>query len=391
MGTTLTALDPDRNPACTIGHVGDSRAYLLRDGELRQLTLDHSLVEELVREGRLTEEQAAVHPQRSIITRALGVDASVEVDVYTLVLAPGDRLLLCSDGLTGDGAEPTEIAAILRRESDPTARRERCWSTRRTRPAARTTSRRSWSTPRPTASTRSRPRSPPRSVRAVESGRRRPRPRRLTRRADHRDARDARARRRREHRRRRDGRDSRRGGRERARPLTPEPVPSEPAPVAKAPLPRPARARARLAGPARPRQAQAGAPHRARHLARRPVRDPDPPHPRARGRCRRLVRAPHVLRRVRRPTARSPCTRAGPAGCCSGTRRSCSRPRLRAGNLTEDVQLQVAGNKEFSNRGDAVAYVARAKAGATRPRSTTSSTTSSSTTSTTAATPVPPT
>ena len=67
----------------------------------RQVTDDHSLVEELVREGRLTADEAAVHPQRSIITRALGVDASVEVDVYPVELVPGDRLLLCSDGLTG--------------------------------------------------------------------------------------------------------------------------------------------------------------------------------------------------------------------------------------------------------------------------------------------------
>ena len=96
-----------------VGHVGDSRAYLLHDGELRQVTDDHSLVEELVREGRLTADEAAVHPQRSIITRALGVDASVEVDVYPVELVPGDRLLLCSDGLTRMVA-PDDIAATLR-------------------------------------------------------------------------------------------------------------------------------------------------------------------------------------------------------------------------------------------------------------------------------------
>ena len=118
MGTTVTALVPD-GAQITIGHVGDSRAYLFRNGELRQLTDDHSLVEELVREGRITEEQAAVHPQRSIITRALGVDPDVEVDVATLSLQHADRVLLCSDGLT-TMLRTEEIATILRRETDPT-------------------------------------------------------------------------------------------------------------------------------------------------------------------------------------------------------------------------------------------------------------------------------
>ena len=118
MGTTLTAATLVTGGTVLVGHVGDSRAYLLHDGELRQVTVDHSLVEELVREGRLTADEAAVHPQRSIITRALGVDASVEVDVYPVELAPGDRLLLCSDGLTGMVQTET-IAATLRREEDP--------------------------------------------------------------------------------------------------------------------------------------------------------------------------------------------------------------------------------------------------------------------------------
>ena len=118
MGTTLTAGTLVAGGTMLVGHVGDSRAYLLHDGELRQVTDDHSLVEELVREGRLTSDEAAVHPQRSIITRALGVDASVEVDVYPVELAPGDRLLLCSDGLTGM-VQPETIAATLRREDDP--------------------------------------------------------------------------------------------------------------------------------------------------------------------------------------------------------------------------------------------------------------------------------
>jgi serine/threonine protein phosphatase PrpC len=118
MGTTLTALMPDRD-GVLIGHVGDSRAYLLRDGTLRQLTTDHSLVQEFIREGRLTEEQAAVHPQRSIITRALGVEPEVEVDVYPVPLHAGDRILLCSDGLS-TMLRSDDIAGLLRRESDPT-------------------------------------------------------------------------------------------------------------------------------------------------------------------------------------------------------------------------------------------------------------------------------
>ena len=119
MGTTLTAGTLVAGGTLLVGHVGDSRAYLLHDGELRQVTVDHSLVEELIREGRLTADEAAIHPQRSIITRALGVDAAVEVDLYPIELAPDDRLLLCSDGLTGMVQFDT-IAAILRREEDPT-------------------------------------------------------------------------------------------------------------------------------------------------------------------------------------------------------------------------------------------------------------------------------
>jgi PPM family protein phosphatase len=99
MGTTLTAalLEGDE---VTLAHVGDSRAYLYRDGELKLLTSDHSLVEELRRQGRLTDEQAEGHPQRSIITRALGPESEVEVDTMTYSARPGDVYLLCSDGLT---------------------------------------------------------------------------------------------------------------------------------------------------------------------------------------------------------------------------------------------------------------------------------------------------
>jgi protein phosphatase len=99
MGTTLTGalLSSDE---VSIVHVGDSRAYLFRDGELRQLTRDHSLVEELRRRGQLTSEEAEEHPQRSIITRALGPEPDVELDVHTHQARGGDVFLLCSDGLT---------------------------------------------------------------------------------------------------------------------------------------------------------------------------------------------------------------------------------------------------------------------------------------------------
>jgi PPM family protein phosphatase len=99
MGTTLTAALVEGDEV-GLAHVGDSRAYLLRDGELKLLTSDHSLVEELRRQGRLTDEQAEDHPQRSIITRALGPERDVEVDTMTYQARPGDVYLLCSDGLT---------------------------------------------------------------------------------------------------------------------------------------------------------------------------------------------------------------------------------------------------------------------------------------------------
>jgi PPM family protein phosphatase len=99
MGTTLTAAMV-RDNEVALGHVGDSRAYVLRDGQLKRLTKDHSLVEELRRQGRLTEEQAEEHPQRSIITRALGPEPSVNVDTMTFPARDGDVFLLCSDGLT---------------------------------------------------------------------------------------------------------------------------------------------------------------------------------------------------------------------------------------------------------------------------------------------------
>src|SRR3954452_12748173 len=99
MGTTLTAAMV-RDDEVAFGHVGDSRAYVLRYGQLKRLTKDHSLVEELRRQGRLTEEQAEEHPQRSIITRALGPEPNVNVDTMTFPAKDGDVFLLCSDGLT---------------------------------------------------------------------------------------------------------------------------------------------------------------------------------------------------------------------------------------------------------------------------------------------------
>ncbi len=112
MGTTLTAAYLE-NGALAIAHVGDSRAYLFREGELSRLTQDHSLVDELVRQGKLTEAQAAEHPQRSIITRALGPEPEVEVDTWTYPLRDDDVLLLCSDGLTSMISEE-RVGDILR-------------------------------------------------------------------------------------------------------------------------------------------------------------------------------------------------------------------------------------------------------------------------------------
>jgi protein phosphatase len=101
MGTTITAAIVDlESEEVAIGHVGDSRAYRLRNGRFERLTRDHSLVEEMRRKGQLTEAQAEDHPQRSIITRALGPEPEVEVDLQTVPAQPGDVFLLCSDGLT---------------------------------------------------------------------------------------------------------------------------------------------------------------------------------------------------------------------------------------------------------------------------------------------------
>ncbi len=116
MGTTLTATMLE-GPRLHVAHVGDSRAYLLRDGAFSQLTDDHTLVQHLIDEGQITREEAAHHPQRSIVTRAIGVSREVDVDSMTLDLEAGDQVLLCSDGLTGVVSDE-DIASELTRDDD---------------------------------------------------------------------------------------------------------------------------------------------------------------------------------------------------------------------------------------------------------------------------------
>ncbi len=117
MGTTLTAVAL-QGSRLHIAHVGDSRAYLLRDGSLEMLTQDHSLVGEMMREGRLTESQARVHPRRSTLTRALGIAGDIEVDTSEIAVRAGDRILLCSDGLSGMVGDP-RLKAVLKSDADP--------------------------------------------------------------------------------------------------------------------------------------------------------------------------------------------------------------------------------------------------------------------------------
>lgn len=116
MGTTITAALVE-GTRVTFGHVGDSRAYLVRDGVIEQLTEDHSLVNELMKSGKLSPEEAETHPQRSVITRALGTDPDVDVDTVVVEAHEGDLFLICSDGLTtmvGD----EDILALLERHHD---------------------------------------------------------------------------------------------------------------------------------------------------------------------------------------------------------------------------------------------------------------------------------
>src|SRR5918999_4914123 len=115
MGTTVVAVrfrGTQAEPVAEVAHVGDSRAYLVRDSEIKPVTEDHSLVAELVRSGDLTRAQAAEHPQKNLITRALGAEDEVEVDTVVLPVEAGDRFLLCSDGLT-DMVPEARIAEIL--------------------------------------------------------------------------------------------------------------------------------------------------------------------------------------------------------------------------------------------------------------------------------------
>ncbi len=116
MGTTMTVAVVEELTV-VIGHVGDSRAYLVRDGRMEQLTDDHSLVNELLKSGKLSPEEALIHPQRSVITRAVGTDPDVDVDVFTIDARDGDVFLLCSDGLT-DMVEDEDILELVDRHRD---------------------------------------------------------------------------------------------------------------------------------------------------------------------------------------------------------------------------------------------------------------------------------
>src|SRR3982751_5010004 len=113
MGTTVTAALVDADGRVTFGHVGDSRAYILRGEKLEQLTDDHSLVAELVRRGELSPQEAEVHPQRSVITRALGTDPNVDVDAFSIEAKAGDVYLICSDGLS-DMVDSRTLREIVR-------------------------------------------------------------------------------------------------------------------------------------------------------------------------------------------------------------------------------------------------------------------------------------
>ncbi|MDH3706674.1 MAG: Stp1/IreP family PP2C-type Ser/Thr phosphatase [Acidimicrobiia bacterium] len=121
MGTTvcvLAVLDGFAGARLALANVGDSRVYVLREGNLAQLTLDHSLVAELLREGRITEEEAEHHPRKNVVTRALGVSDAVDIDTWELPLVVGERFLLCSDGLFNEVTD-NQIEGVLRRLADP--------------------------------------------------------------------------------------------------------------------------------------------------------------------------------------------------------------------------------------------------------------------------------
>ena len=124
MGTTLTAGRFEAGGKLEVGHVGDSRLYLFRRGDLLQVTRDHSLVADYLASGAISAEEAAHHPQRNVITRALGIDWDIAVDSHTVNLRPGDRVLLCSDGLTSMVSD----AAIADMLTEHTAPQPACWA-----------------------------------------------------------------------------------------------------------------------------------------------------------------------------------------------------------------------------------------------------------------------
>jgi serine/threonine protein phosphatase PrpC len=117
MGTTITVALVEEDTVA-FGHVGDSRAYLIRDAEMEQLTEDHSLVNELLKTGKLSREEAETHPQRSVITRALGTDPDVDVDTFSVRAEAGDLFLLCSDGLTDMVSEESILDVVERNRAD---------------------------------------------------------------------------------------------------------------------------------------------------------------------------------------------------------------------------------------------------------------------------------
>jgi PPM family protein phosphatase len=117
MGTTITVALVEDNHV-SFGHVGDSRAYLIRGARIEQLTEDHSLVNELLKTGRLSREEAETHPQRSVITRALGTDPDVDVDTFSVPAEEGDVFLLCSDGLTDMVSEQSILDVVERHRDD---------------------------------------------------------------------------------------------------------------------------------------------------------------------------------------------------------------------------------------------------------------------------------
>jgi serine/threonine protein phosphatase PrpC len=124
MGTTVVAALVQDNKRAYIANVGDSRAYLFRDGVLHQITVDHSFVQKLVERGRITMEEARNHPQANMLLRSLGTDSNPEIDLFRVEVEPGDRLLMCTDGLWGE-VEDVDMASILTHYADPrTASRE---------------------------------------------------------------------------------------------------------------------------------------------------------------------------------------------------------------------------------------------------------------------------